>query len=152
MSNIRKQKEDGTIYAAMAILESRVRQPEAYISGPNDVKNLLRLKLADRDAEAFVVVFLDTRHGVIAIEEMFQGGLDSAAVYVGRIARRALLLNAAAIIVAHNHPSGIPTPSSADKTLTERIRQAMMLLEMRLLDHIIIAGREDYSFADHGLI
>lgn len=149
---MRQVKENTAIYQALAILENRVRQPESYITKPEDITNLLRLRMADKEREVFTVVFLDARHGVIAVEDMFFGNLTGAAVYMQPIARRAVLLNACAMIVSHNHPSGIADPSHADRELTERLRQAMALLEIRLLDHIIVAGSQYVSFSERGWI
>ncbi len=147
---MREVKESNAIYQALAILENRVRQPEAYITQPSDIIDLLRLRMANKDREVFTVVFLDTRHGVISVDDMFFGNLSGCAVYMNPIARRAVTLNAAAIIVAHNHPSGIAEPSYADRELTERLHDAMKLLEIRLLDHVVTAGVHYVSFSERG--
>lgn len=142
--------EDAAIYDALKILEKRVRKADTYITDPNSIRTLLQLRLMPQDHEVFTVVFLDARHGVIATEDLFHGSLTGAAVYVGQVVRRALLLNCAAVVVAHNHPSGIPEPSAADRELTERLRQAMALVEIRLLDHVVIGGEKQVSFAERG--
>ena len=98
----------------------------------------------------FCVLFLNTQHQLIACEEMFRGTIDSAQVYPREIAARALQLGARSMILAHNHPSGQAQPSMADKQLTQRIRDAMALLDIQLLDHIIIAGANSYSMAEQG--
>lgn len=142
--------EDAAIYDAIKILEKRVRKADTYITDPNSIRTLLQLRLMPQDHEVFTVVFLDARHGVIAVEDMFHGSLTGAAVYVGQVVRRALLVNCAAVVVAHNHPSGIAEPSAADRELTERLRQAMALVEIRLLDHVVIGADSQVSFAERG--
>ena len=107
---------------------------------------------ANYEHEVFVCMFLDNQHHILACEELFQGTIDSASVYPREVVKRALQLNAAAVIFVHNHPSGIPTPSQADKLITDKLEKALGLLDIRVLDHFIIGGAEQYSFADHGLI
>lgn len=142
--------EDAAIYDALKILEKRVRKANTYVTDPQSVRTLLQLRLMPQDHEVFTVVFLDARHGVIAVEDLFHGSLTGAAVYVGQVVRRALLVNCAAVVVAHNHPSGIAEPSAADRELTERLRQAMALVEIRLLDHVVIGAESQVSFAERG--
>lgn len=120
------------------------------ITDPSSILRFLRTKLVLLDHEEFHVVFLDARHRVIGFQAMFRGNLTGAAVYVGEVVKAALKHNAAALVVAHNHPSGIPEPSAADRELTERIRQALMLVEIRLLDHLVIASEGHTSFAERG--
>lgn len=142
--------EDAAVYDAIKILEKRVRKANTYVTDPQSIRTLLQLRLMPQDHEVFAVVFLDARHGVIAVEDMFHGSLTGAAVYVGQVVRRALLVNCAAVVVAHNHPSGIAEPSAADRELTERLRQAMALVEIRLLDHVVIGAESQVSFAERG--
>jgi DNA repair protein RadC len=142
--------EDAAIYDAIKILEKRVRKANTYVTDPQSVRKLLQLRLMPQDHEVFTVVFLDARHGVIAVEDLFHGSLTGAAVYVGQVVRRALLINCAAVVVAHNHPSGIAEPSAADRELTERLRQAMALVEIRFLDHVVIGAESQVSFAERG--
>lgn len=144
--------EDAVIYNAINILSRRVKRPNTYISSPVDIRNLIRLHLIPQEREVFVVVYLDARHGVIAIENVFFGNLTGAAIYVGQVVRKTLLQNAAAVVVAHNHPSGVSEPSQADRALTERLRTALELVEVRLLDHLVIGGDEVTSFAERGYI
>lgn len=120
------------------------------IAAPADVQAALRAHLRDRDHEVFAALFLDARHQVLAFEELFRGNLTGAAVYVGEVAKRALQHGAAAMVVAHNHPSGVAEPSSADREITERLRQALALLDVRLLDHIVVGEGECCSFAERG--
>ena len=120
------------------------------LQSPQAVRQFLQLHLQNKMHEVFCVLFLNTQHQLIACEEMFRGTLDSAAVYPREIASRALQLGARSIILAHNHPSGQAQPSMADKQLTQRIREALALLDIGLLDHLIIAGAATYSMAERG--
>jgi len=142
--------EDQLILEAEAILYRRFAGG-APLSSPDDVRSYLRLKLGKHEQEMFGVIFLDTRNRVLGFEELFRGTIDSAAVYPREVAKRALQINAAAIIVAHNHPSGDAEPSKADGALTTRLRDALALLDIRLLDHFV-CGREVISFAERGLL
>ena len=147
-----KSREDEAIANALAILEKRLtsRREGTAIERPSDASNYLKLKLAGREQEVFAVMFLDNRHRVIAYEEMFKGTIDAASVYPREVVKRALELNAAALIIAHNHPSGECSPSRADQTLTTRVKEALGLMDMRLLDHFIVGEGTPYSFAGHG--
>lgn len=139
------ETEEKILARAREITKARiVRGGE--ITAPADIRGLLQ----GFDQEVFLAVFLDARHRVIAIEELFYGSLTGAAVYVGQVVRKALLKNAAALTVAHNHPSGVAEPSSADRELTERLRQALALVEIRLLDHVVVGDVGYVSFAERG--
>jgi DNA repair protein RadC len=116
------------------------------------VKEYLGTKLVGFESEVFAVIFLDTQHKLIEYVEMFQGTIDGAAVYPREVAKAALRLNAAAVIFAHNHPSGNPEPSSADISITKRLKDALALLDVRTLDHIVIGGEIAVSFAERGLL
>ena len=105
-----------------------------------------------REYEVFAVMFLDTRHRVIDFVEMFRGTIDSATIHPREVAKEALTRNAAAVIIAHNHPSGIAEPSTADQRLTARLVDALALLDIRVLDHIVVGEGETTSFADRGLL
>lgn len=122
------------------------------LGSPRDVLEYLAAHFLGREYESFVVLFLDSRHYVVAIEEMFRGTLTGAAVYPREIVRAALRRNAAACIFAHNHPSGVAEPSYADKALTVRLRDALGLVEVRVLDHLVIGTNEAVSFAERGLL
>ncbi|MEN8720803.1 MAG: DNA repair protein RadC [Oceanococcaceae bacterium] len=111
---------------------------------------LLRSHLSDREAEVFCCVWLDTRHRLIRLDEMFQGTINGASVYPREVVRRALQLNAAAVILAHNHPSGVAEPSQSDRTITTRLQSALALVEVRVLDHFVIGNPGDVSFAERG--
>ncbi len=120
------------------------------LQSPQAVRQYLQLHLQQKTHEVFCVMFLNTQHHLIAFEEMFRGTLDSAQVHPREIASRALQLSARSIILAHNHPSGLAQPSASDIQITQRISQALQLLDIRLLDHFIIAGPQAYSLAEHG--
>ena len=109
-------------------------------------------KLAGLEREVFAAVFLDTRHRLIEYVELFQGTVDGAEVHPREVVRKALRCNAAAVIVAHNHPSGTTDPSAADRAVTARLKQALGLVDVRLLDHIIVGGTRTLSMAGHGLV
>lgn len=120
------------------------------LSSPQAVRKYLQLLLARRPYESFAVLFLDVKNRLIAAEELFRGTLTHASVYPREVVKTALAHNAAAVILAHNHPSGTPEPSTADRTLTQALKQALALVDVRLLDHFVVAGSSIYSFAEHG--
>ena len=120
------------------------------LSSPQAVTQYLQLLLARRPYESFAVLFLDVKNRLIASEELFRGTLTHTSVYPREVVKAALAHNAAAVIIAHNHPSGTPEPSAADRTLTQALKQALALVDVRLLDHFVVAGQHVYSFAEHG--
>ncbi len=122
------------------------------LSSPAAVRNYLRLLLGGRGQEVFVVLFLDAQHRVIAAEELFHGTLTQTSVYPREVVKRALHHNAAATIFAHNHPSGVSEPSQSDQLLTDALKQALGLVDVRVLDHFIVAGSGCLSFAERGLL
>lgn len=122
------------------------------LHSPEAVRNFLRLTLNYKEHEVFIAIFLDARNRTIATEEMFNGTLTQASVYPREVVKRALFHNAAAIIFAHNHPSGDAAPSETDKTLTEALKKALALVEVKVLDHFIIGNGTTMSFAENGLI
>lgn len=130
--------------------ESLVR--ESVFTSPQLVKDYLQAQLASRGMEVFVVLFLDTRHRLIAYEEMFQGTIDGAAVYPREVVKRALHHNASAIIMAHNHPSGVAEPSGDDLAITSRLKDALALVDVRVLDHLVVAAGVSVSLAERGQI
>lgn len=127
-------------------------QREAVFSSPQSVRDYLRLTLARREHEVFVALFLDSQHRLIAAEELFRGTLTQTSVYPREIVKRALALNAGAVIFAHNHPSGVAEPSRSDELLTASLRQALSLVDVRVLDHLVVAGTATTSFAERGLL
>ncbi|HSC80627.1 MAG TPA: DNA repair protein RadC [Chitinolyticbacter sp.] len=136
---------------ARRALGETLRQTDA-LTSPEAVRDYLRLWLRGRDIEVFAALFLDHSHRVLAAEELSHGTLAESRVYPRELARRALAHNAAAVIIAHNHPSGSATPSQADELVTRQLRHALELLEIRLLDHFLVAGHEVVSFAERGLL
>jgi len=140
------------VQEALRILEDSARYNPFTITSPADTKAYLRLKLAELEHEVFAVMFLDNRHQLIKFEEMFRGTIDTASVYPREIVKRALQLNAAALIVAHNHPSGTAEPSQADEQITKRIKDACALVDIRLLDHFIVTLTDSVSLAERGVI
>src|SRR3546814_1819954 len=127
-------------------------QRGAEFTSPALVKEYLRNKLAGFEHEVFAVLFLDTRHRLIEYREMFHGTIDSASVYPREVVKEALRLNAAAVILSHNHPSGNPEPSQADRVLTQRPKDALAIVEIRTLVHVMVASVDTLWFAERGLI
>ncbi|MDB1122466.1 RadC family protein [Vibrio algarum] len=122
------------------------------LSAPSNTRLYLSSRLRDRDREAFLILYLDSQHHVILDEVLFEGTINAANVYPREVVKRALYHNAASIIVAHNHPSGVAEPSSSDKRITDRISDALALVDIRLLDHFIVGDGEVMSFAERGLL
>ncbi len=122
------------------------------LSSPRAVRDYLRLSLGGREHEVFVVLLLDAQHRVIAFEELFRGTLTQTSVYPREVVKCALKANAAAVIFAHNHPSGIAEPSHADEILTRSLKAALALVDVQVLDHFIVAGTRTLSFAERGLL
>ncbi len=122
------------------------------LSSPQAVKQYLQLLLGNKPYESFAVLFLDVKNRLIASDELFRGTLTHTSVYPREVVKASLSHNAASIILAHNHPSGNPEPSAADQTLTSALKQALGLVDVRVLDHFIVAGSQIYSFAEHGLL
>lgn len=136
--------------AARAITEE-LRHREC-LTSPGAVRDLLKLKLAGLPHEVFVCIQLDAQHRVIAVEELFRGTLTQTSVYPREVVKAALKANAAAVIFAHNHPSGVAQPSQADELLTRNLREALSLVDVKVLDHFIVAGTSCLSFAERGLL
>lgn len=134
---------------AQRALQEEMRTGDA-LNSPRAVREFLQLLLHARQQEVFVAIFLDAQHRVVATEELFQGTLTQTSVYPREIVKRALHHNAAALIFAHNHPSGVAEPSDADRLLTEELKKALGLVDVRVLDHFIVAGAGCLSFAEKG--
>ncbi len=122
------------------------------LTSSSETRRFLQYHLGSHSAEVFTCLFLDSQHRVLRCEDLFFGTLDGAAVYQREVAIRALQYGAAAVIFAHNHPSGVAEPSSADRRITERLCSALSLLDIRVLDHIIVGCGREYSFAEQGLL
>ncbi len=136
---------------ARKFLETRMHE-RTFLRGSSDVYDYLRHSMRDLDVEVFKVLFLDARHAVMHIEDLFSGTMSYNVIYLRELLRRSLNCNAAGLVVAHNHPSGDPNPSPEDKHLTRDIVFATSLIEVKLLDHVIVGEEGFYSFADRGLI
>lgn len=124
----------------------------ALFTAPELVKDYLRTKLVGFEHEVFAALFLDSQHRLLEYVELFRGTIDQASVYPREVVKEALRANAAVVIFSHNHPSGNPEPSQADKMLTQRLKEALALVEVRTLDHIIVGGESTVSFAEQGLL
>ncbi len=122
------------------------------IQSPAEAREAVHARLVDYPYEVFAVLFLDTRHRVLGFEELFRGTIDGASVPVREVVASTLRLNAAAVILAHNHPSGVAEPSQADRQLTERLQSALELINVRILDHLVVGSTNCTSFADRGWI
>ena len=137
--------------AARAVLTRRIRRG-AVLSNPRSTRDFLRLHLAPLHHELFAVLFLDNRHRVIEFVPLFRGTIDGASVHPREVVKEALTRNAAAVILAHNHPSGVAEPSQADELITARLREALALVDIRVLDHLVVTAGEIVSFAERGLL
>lgn len=146
-----KEQEDKIISHALEILASRLKFGSV-INSPETAKNYIRLLIADEKSEVFFILFLNTQHQVIAEEILFRGTIDACSVYPREVIKAALSWNAAAILLAHNHPSGTDTPSAADIRLTERLKDALDMVDIRLLDHFIVTLTTTTSMAERGLL
>ncbi|MEI6300393.1 MAG: DNA repair protein RadC [Betaproteobacteria bacterium] len=141
----------GVLAAAHEILATRMTHGDA-LGSPQAVRDYLRLLLHDRQHEVFVVVLLDAQNRVLVTEEMFRGTLTQTSVYPREVVKVALRHNAAGVIFAHNHPSGVAEPSTADELLTRTLKQALALVDVKVLDHFIVGAGTAYSFAERGLL
>ena len=146
--------DEALIEAALRVVEKRfirnnAREP---LTSPGMVRGYLSIRLHSLEHEVFVCIWLDSQHRVIDVEQMFAGTLTQTSVYPREIVKRALAVNAAAVLFAHNHPSGVAQPSQADELLTRNLREALALVDVKVLDHFIIAGNHAISFAERGLL
>ncbi|MCP5152433.1 MAG: DNA repair protein RadC [Chromatiales bacterium] len=142
-------ERSAVVALALEVLAERHR-PGQLLASPPDTRAFLQLHLGGRKAEVFGLVYLDNRHRVIAVEELFNGTIDGASVYPRVVVQRALERNAAAAIAFHNHPSGEPEPSAADRALTRKLSEALALVDVRLLDHVVTGTQGVVSFAERG--
>ena len=146
------QSDDWIIRQAIALLEQRVFKAGPLLDQPQAVKDYLRLKLVAEPNEVFAIVFMNSQHRVLAYEPMFKGTVDQTSVYPRVLVQRALALNASAVILAHQHPSGMTVPSAADQALTDRLKAALAIVDVRVVDHFIVGKGTPYSFAESGLL
>lgn len=146
-------RENAIIGQALQILEDRLsyKVGRTLFTDPESAKSFARLKLAELDHEVFAIMFLDNQHGLIEFKEMFTGTIDGASVYPREVLKYSIAVNAKACIFIHNHPSGISDPSQSDIRLTEKLKETLSLVEIRVLDHLIV-GTDITSMAERGLI
>lgn len=142
---------DQILEAARQVIDQKIRRGTSF-SSPSEVKDYLKAKLSGYEREVFAVMLLDSKHCLIEYVELFLGTIDQAAIYPREVVKLAMQHNAAAMIISHNHPSGNPEPSRADELLTKRLKEALALVDVRVLDHIIVAGNDTASFAERGLM
>lgn len=143
--------EEEVLYWAQDIVTKRFTRSN-YLTSPNTTKEFLKILLAQEQRENFIVIFLDNQHGVLGYESLFTGTIDSAVVYPREVVKSVLNNNAAAVILCHNHPSGSPEPSQADRTITDRLINSLNTINVKVLDHLIVGGSRIVSFAEEGLI
>jgi DNA repair protein RadC len=146
------RREKNLIRDAIAAIEGRYLVKGDPLTSPGKVRDYLKLQLEACLAEVFACIWLNSKHQVLAYDELFHGTIDQSSIYPREVVRRALELNAAAVILAHNHPSGNTTPSPADLNITARLREALALVDVRLLDHFIVGDGEPLSLAERGLL
>lgn len=139
-----------TIRRAISLLEKQLREPGVPFLSTSATRDWLRLNFAGKEREAFMVLFLDNQHRLITHETLFTGTLSSVRVYPREVVKQALLCNAASVVLAHNHPSHRAEPSHADRKITERLQQALALVDISVLDHFVIGGMDVISFAERG--
>lgn len=144
-------RDEQILEAAERILRRKLER-QGKLSEPTSAAAFLRAHCAYRDREIFGCIFLDTRHAILAVEDLFFGTVDAAEVHPREIVKRALLLNASAVVAFHNHPSGNPEPSTADRAITARIKQALAMVDIRLLDHIVVGANGTASLALRGWV
>lgn len=144
-------RERGTLRRAADILKRHMRTSPV-MDGTQIVRDFLSCKLGHQTREVFAVLYLNAQHELIEYVEEFFGTLTATCVYPRELIKRALALNASAVVLAHNHPSGEPEPSAADEALTRSVKQAMDLVDVRTLDHIVVGGGQSVSFAERGLL
>ncbi len=150
-ASLSKPEKSSVIKLALAVLSARYRPGRAFTS-PEDIEGFLRLKLTGRRNEVFGIVYLDTRHRLIEIAELFQGTVDEAAVYPRVVVQQALEKNAAAVVLFHNRPSGVAEPSESDRNITRKLDRALALIDVRLLDHLVVTDGAFVSLAEKGWI
>ncbi|MEO8964710.1 MAG: DNA repair protein RadC [Gammaproteobacteria bacterium] len=147
-----KPKETKLVARALRCLEKRLRYNSETLSNPQDVCSYLRLHLAEERNEVFAVIFIDNHNRLLAFEKLFLGTINESAVYPRVVVQKALEHNAAKVILAHTHPSGHADPSNADIEITRDLQRILSIISVTVIDHIIVARENSYSFAEHGLM
>ena len=148
---VRRARLRASVELALRAARGALARGDA-LTSPETVRDYLRLALAARESEAFVGLFLDSQHRLLVADELFRGTLAQTSVYPREVVKAALACNAAAVIFAHNHPSGVAEPSRADELLTASLKSALALIDVRVLDHFVVAGPQVVSFAERGLL
>ena len=148
---LRRAQDGEIVVAAQAILARTFRRNHA-LTSPRVARDYLALKYSLAEQELFIVLFLDNRHRLIECVEMFRGTIDGASVHPREVVKAALQKNAAAVILVHNHPSGVAEPSQADEIITQRLRDALALVDIRVVDHLIVAAGACISLAERGVL
>jgi DNA repair protein RadC len=141
-----------TVKRALSLLEKHLREPGALFTSTSTTRDWLRLQLAGQEREVFIVLYLDNQHRLLASETLFTGSIRSTEVHPREVVKAVLRHNAAAVILAHNHPSQLAEPSQADRQITERLVNALGLVDVKVLDHFIVGGLDIMSFAERGLL
>ena len=149
---VSNKDEDAVIERALGILKGRLRKPGEAFNSPATVRDYLRLHFAGLEHEVFAALFLDSQNRLIEAVDLFRGTLTQTSIYPREVVKEALKRNTQAVILAHNHPSGYAEPSRADELITSTLKAALDLIDVRVLDHIIVAGADTVSFAERGLI
>ncbi len=144
--------DQNTIDNALIMLMNKIEEPEMMANNPHEVRAFLQLKLLPKESEVFCCMFLTNQNELIEFKEMFQGTINACSVHPREVIKQALKLNAAAVILAHNHPSGLAVPSMSDIDITSTLKKALNYVDVRLLDHFIVAGHEVVSMAEKGQI
>ncbi|MBK1630649.1 DNA repair protein RadC [Thiohalocapsa halophila] len=144
--------ERALIQRAIACLEAHYHVRKEALTSPDETRDYLKLRLAGVPYEVFAILLLDNRHRVLQYRELFRGTIDGASVHPREVVREAMRWNAAAVILAHNHPSGVAEPSQADLRITQQLKDALSLIEVRVLDHIVIGEGAGTSLAERGLL
>ena len=150
-SGFREARPDDVLERAQALLAQRYRVGSPVLTSPALTREFLRMHLGACEHEVFGMLHLDSRHRLIAVENLFRGTINSSSVHPREVVKSALAHNAAAVVLYHNHPSGLTEPSAADELITRRLREALALIDVRVLDHLIVA-EAIYSFAEAGLL
>ncbi len=144
--------EKQSLKALALTLLAEQHQPGKMLTSPEETRSYLRLRLAEYKNEVFGCVYLDNRHRIINVAELFHGTIDGASVHPRVVVQQALSVNAAALVLYHNHPSGVAEQSHADEAITQRLKNALALVDVRVLDHFVVAAGESISFAERGLL
>jgi DNA repair protein RadC len=145
-------EQERCVQHALKLLYSSMQKSSIFFGSTKEVKNYLELKLVSRPNEVFVCLYLDSQHCLIEYREHFFGTIDKGVVYPREVVRAALSYNASAVIIAHNHPSGIAEPSQSDRAITERLMAALDLVDVQLLDHLVVGADSITSFVERGLL